>query len=125
MKSLLKKEKLTAKEDDRLKDMRSVQEMYARGFEFVPIDLYRAKARHFMITDGKIMPPFASIPSLGEKAAESIEKAAAEGPFSSMEQLRERAGIGESTVLLLRKHGILERMPESEQMSLFDYMIQG
>ena len=125
MKSLLKKEKLTAKEDDRLKDMRIVQEMYARGFEFVPIDLYRAKARHFMITDGKIMPPFASIPSLGEKAAESIEKAAAEGPFSSMEQLRERAGIGESTVLLLRKHGILERMPESEQMSLFDYMIQG
>ena len=30
------------KELDTLKDMRIVQEMYARGFEFVPIDLYTA-----------------------------------------------------------------------------------
>ena len=35
------------KELDTLKDMRIVQEMYARGFEFVPIDLYTAKHRDF------------------------------------------------------------------------------
>ena len=39
-----------------MKDMRIVQEMYARGFDFVPIDLYKAKAHRFQIIDGKLMP---------------------------------------------------------------------
>ena len=40
------------KELDTLKDMRIVQEMYARGFEFVPIDLYTAKHRDFRLWMG-------------------------------------------------------------------------
>ena len=60
------------KEQDTLRDMRIVQEMYARGFDFVPIDIYRAKARHFQIIDGKLMPSLSSIDGLGEKAAEAI-----------------------------------------------------
>lgn len=47
------------------KDMRIVQEMYARGFEFVPIDLYTAKAQRFQIVDGKLMPSPATIDGLG------------------------------------------------------------
>ena len=39
------------KEQDTIKDMRIVQEMYARGLEFMPIDLYRAKANRFQIKD--------------------------------------------------------------------------
>ena len=38
---------LSNKEQDTLKDMRLVQEMYARGLEFMPIDLYRARQRNF------------------------------------------------------------------------------
>ena len=45
---------LSKKEQDTLRDMRIVQEMYARGFDFVPIDIYKAKARHFQIIDGKM-----------------------------------------------------------------------
>jgi DNA polymerase-3 subunit alpha (Gram-positive type) len=52
---------LTKKEQDTMKDMKIVQEMYARGFEFVPVDLYKAKAKMFQIVDGKLMPSFASI----------------------------------------------------------------
>ncbi|MBP3728642.1 MAG: PolC-type DNA polymerase III, partial [Lachnospiraceae bacterium] len=52
---------LTKTEQDTLKDLRSVEEMYARGIEFMPIDIYRAKADRFQIIDGKIMPSFASI----------------------------------------------------------------
>ena len=35
--------------------MKIVQEMYARGLEFMPIDIYRAKAKMFQIIDGKLM----------------------------------------------------------------------
>ena len=128
MRELVSKEKRTDKEKGTLKDMRSVQEMYARGFAFTPIDLYRAKAKRFLITDGKIMPSFASIPGLGEKAAQSIEEAAAsvreaDGRFTSVEQLKDLAQIGDSTVALLKKYGILGTMQETEQMSLFDFNI--
>ena len=63
---------LSKKEQDTLRDMRIVQEMYARGFEFMPIDIYRAKARNFQIIDGKLMPSLSSIDGLGEKAADAI-----------------------------------------------------
>lgn len=52
--------------------MRIVQEMYARGFEFVPIDLYTAKAQRFQIVDGKLMPSLATIDGLGDKAADAV-----------------------------------------------------
>ena len=61
---------------DEYKDMRIVQEMYARGYEFTPIDIYKAKARSFQIIDGKIMPSFKVVSKIGESAGESIEIAA-------------------------------------------------
>ena len=71
---------LSKKEQDTMKDMHSVQEMYARGYEFLPIDIYRAKATKFSIIDGKLMPPFSSIDGMGEKAAEAVDEAAKDGP---------------------------------------------
>ena len=47
--------------------MRIVQEMYARGFEFMPIDLYRAQAHRFQIIDEKLMPSLDSIEGLGKR----------------------------------------------------------
>jgi len=63
---------LSKKEQDTMRDMRIVQEMYARGFEFHQMDVFKAKARHFQIIDNKLMPSINSIDGLGEKAAESI-----------------------------------------------------
>ena len=59
-----------------MKDMHIVQEMYARGFEFWPIDIYKAKAHHFQIIDGKLMPALSTIEGLGDKAADQLEAAA-------------------------------------------------
>ena len=71
---------LSKKEQDTMKDMKIVQEMYARGFEFEPIDIFRAHSRNFQIFDGKIMPSLSSIDGLGEKAADAIVEAAKDGP---------------------------------------------
>ena len=67
----------TQKEQATLKDMRIVQEMYARGFDFVPIDLYKAKAHRFQIMDQKLMPALDTIDGLGDKAADAVVEAAA------------------------------------------------
>ncbi len=108
------------KEDDTFKDLRICQEMYARGYEFMPIDLFKVKSRDFQIIDGKVMPSLSSIEGLGEKAADSIVEAAKNGPFLSRDDFRERAKVGKSTSDLLKGLGILSDLPESNQLSLFD-----
>ena len=114
---------LSQKEQASLKDMKLVQEMYARGFEFLPIDLFKAHSRNFQIMDGKIMPSLNSIDGLGEKAADAIVEAAKKGPFLSKDDFRERSKASKTIVELLDTLGILGDLPESNQISLFDFMV--
>ena len=56
----------------------------------------------------------------GTVAAENIQRARElEGKFTSVEELKLRAGIGKATVELLEKAGCLKGMMQSNQMSLF------
>jgi DNA polymerase-3 subunit alpha (Gram-positive type) len=111
---------LSKKEQDTLKDMRSVQEMYARGFDFIPIDLKMAQANKFAIVDGKIMPALSSIDGLGVKAAESIANAVRAEKLLSIDELKKKAGVGDSVIAMLDQFGILKGMPKSDQISLFE-----
>ena len=115
---------LSQKEQASLKDMKLVQEMYARGFEFLPIDLFKAHSRNFQIMDGKIMPSLNSIDGSGQKrAADAIVEAAKKGPFLSKDDFRERSKASKTIVELLDTLGILGDLPESNQISLFDFMV--
>ncbi len=111
---------LSKKEQDSLRDMRIVQEMYARGYDFMPMDLYKAKARHFQIIEDRLMPSINSIDGLGEKAADSIEEAAKDGPFLSKEDFRNRTKVSKTLCDLMGELGILGDIPESNQLSLFE-----
>ena len=112
---------LTNKEKDTLRDLRIVQEMYARGYEFMPIDIYRAKAARFQIIDGKLMPSIHSIAGLGDKAAVQIVEAAAQGVFLSKEDFQTRSKVGKTITDMLSDLGILQGLPETNQLSLFDW----
>lgn len=112
---------LSKKEQDTYRDMRIVQEMYARGFEFCPLDIYQAKAYHFQIVDGKLMPSLSSIDGMGEKAAEGVVEAAKAGPFLSREDFRNRSKVSKTLCDLMADMGLLYNLPESNQLSLFDY----
>ncbi len=107
-------------EEEELKDMRIVQEMYARGYDFMPVDIYTAKARSFQIIGGRIMPSFKVIDKIGESAGEAIEIAARDGEFLSKDDLRQRAKIGQTVIDKLSDLGMLKNMAESNQLSLFD-----
>ncbi len=112
---------LTNKEQDTLRDMRLVQEMYARGFEFLPIDLYHSKATKFQIVDGKLLPPFSSIEGMGDKAADAVEIAAMEGAFISKDDFRQRTKVSKTVIDKMDDFGIFGDLPESNQLSIFDF----
>ena len=113
---------LTKKEQDVWKDMKIVQEMYARGFEFEPIDIFTASAHRFKIVNGKLMPSLSTIDGLGDKAADGVAEAAREGKFHSREEFKERCKITQTAVDTMHRLGLLGNLPESNQLSMFDFM---
>ncbi|MDY2595617.1 MAG: PolC-type DNA polymerase III, partial [Oliverpabstia sp.] len=112
---------LTKKEQDALRDMRIVQEMYARGFEFTEIDLYKAQAHRFQVIDGKLMPALDSIEGLGDKAADAVVLAARDGQFLSKDDFRQRTKVSKSVIDFMDDLKIFGDIPESNQISLFDF----
>ncbi|MCH5250095.1 MAG: PolC-type DNA polymerase III [Lachnospiraceae bacterium] len=118
-----RKDTLSKKEQDSYRDMKIVREMYARGYEFVPIDIFSAKSRLFTITeDNKIMPSLSSIDGLGEKAADAIVEAAKDGPFLSKDDFRQRTKVSLTVIEQMDSMGLLGKLPETNQISLFDYV---
>ena len=113
---------LTAKEQDTLKDMKLVLEMYARGFEFAPIDIYTAKARYFQIVDRKLMPSLSTIDGLGDKAADAVVEAAKQGKFLSRQDFKNRCKVSSTVTDLMADLGLLGDLPMTNQMSLLDFL---
>lgn len=115
-----RKDTLTKKEQDVYKDMRVVQELYARGYEFWPIDLYKADSKRFQIIDGKLMPSLSTIEGLGEKAADAVVEAAKDGIFLSRDDFRQRTKVSKTVIDLMADMGVFGDLPESNQLSLFE-----
>ncbi len=113
---------LSKKEQDTMKDMRLVQEMYARGLEFLPIDIYRSKATEFQIIDGKLLPSFSTIEGMGEKAAVAVEEAIKDGEYMSKEDFRQRTKVSSTVIDLMSELKLFGDLPQSSQLSFFDLM---
>ena len=112
---------LSKKDQDTLKDMKNVLEMYARGFEFLPIDIYESAATKFKIVDGKLLPPLNTIEGMGDKAAEAVEIASKNGPYLSKDDFRQRTKVSKTVIDLMDEMGLLGDLPETNQLSLFDF----
>ncbi len=110
----------TAKDKTKLTVLELVVEFYARGFQFLPIDLYRSDARKFIVTPEGLIPPFNSLQGLGTNAAQSIVDGRENGgEFRTIEELKERTSLGRSLIDLLKENGVLEGIPETNQLTLF------
>ena len=112
---------LSKKDQDTLKDMKNVLEMYARGFGFLPIDIYESAATKFKIVDGKLLPPLNTIEGMGDKAAEAVEIASKNGPYLSKDDFRQRTKVSKTVIDLMDEMGLLGDLPETNQLSLFDF----
>jgi len=116
-------EELSNKEQEAYGDMKIVQEMYARGYEFVPIDIFKAQSRLFTVTDdGKIMPSLTSIDGVSETIADAIVEATKDGPFLSRDDFYERTKTPKKVIEEMAEMGLLGDIPISNQLSLFDFV---
>lgn len=110
---------MSQKEKNVLTILEVVNEMYARGIKFVPIDIYKSSASKFEILDGQIRPPLDSLQGLGTNAAQGIVEARKDGKFISVDELRIRAKVSKTVIEVLQSNNCLNDLPESNQITFF------
>lgn len=96
-------------------------EMYARGYEFLPARLGISDGTKFGTKDGKVVLPFVAVSGVGETAARSLADEYKVRPYETVDEIRERAKINKTAIEELREHGVLEGLPETDQLSLFSF----
>ncbi|MGI6485177.1 MAG: PolC-type DNA polymerase III [Tepidanaerobacteraceae bacterium] len=120
MEQLVKKDKyMTSKEKSLYTVLEVANEMYQRGIQFVPIDLYKSDVKRFKITSEGILPPICTLPGLGSTAAHNISIEREKGKFSSIEDLRKRTRVTRNVIQILKDNGVLRGLQETDQLSLF------
>ena len=121
MKEIAAKPDATQKDKNVVTILEVCNEMYARGIDFLPIDLYRSHHNKFMEENGAIRPPLNTIMGLSDAVAESIITAREDGEFISVEDLMKRAKLGKSMIEKLKEYEVLRDLPETSQVSLFEF----
>ncbi|NLY47105.1 MAG: PolC-type DNA polymerase III [Tissierella sp.] len=109
----------TAKERNLLNVLEVAREMYARGFKFQNVDLYKSHSDRFIIGEDGILPPLKGLDGVGENAARKIVEEREISKFISIEDLVSRAKVTKTVIEALTNHGCLDGIPESNQLTLF------
>jgi DNA polymerase-3 subunit alpha (Gram-positive type) len=94
-------------------------EMCQRGYQCEKVNLLESDAENFQVIDNRLIPPFMALPGLGQAVAQGIVDARNEAPFTSIEDLAARGKVGKSILETLQDHGVLNGLPESDQLQLF------
>jgi len=110
---------MSDKEKNVITIMEVCNEMYARGFSFLPVDLYKSHATRFIPTPDGLIPPLNALPNLGTNAANAIAKAREDGEFWSIDDLQQRSKSTKTVIEVLKNAGVLKGMRESSQVSFF------
>ncbi len=109
----------TAREQDVAGALELALEMVQRGFAFGRHDLYASHSVRYIPEGSELIPPFTSIPGLGNQAATAIAGAREMGEFDSVEDFRKRTGLGKKICEAMRKYGLFDGLSETAQLALF------
>ncbi len=110
---------LSVKEKDEISTTQVINEMFCRGIKFLPVDIYKSDAVKYTIEGDNIRLPFTAVKGLGESAARSLQEAAKNGTFSSIEEMKLIPGVSKTIIDNLEEIGALGSLPKSNQLSLF------
>ncbi|MCQ2547447.1 MAG: PolC-type DNA polymerase III [Clostridia bacterium] len=110
----------TKLEQDQRTVLEVALEMYARGYEFAPVNLEHSKAIKFDLTeDGKVLPSFSALEGIGDTAAQTLEDAYKEKPFETIEDIKKRTKLNGANIEALKACGAIVDLPETDQFTLF------
>ncbi|MFZ7119779.1 MAG: PolC-type DNA polymerase III [Eubacteriaceae bacterium] len=109
----------TTKEKSLQTILELVLETLCRGYEFLPVNLMESHFNRFIIKDGCLLPPFNSLEGIGDKAAYNLYISKEQGEYISVEDLQKRAKLSKTNIDVLNKHGVINFLPQSNQISLF------
>ncbi len=110
----------TNKENGQAESLKVALEATARGIKFLNVDLYNSDATVWVAKgDNEIYPPFNAIEGLGDTVAKNIVAEREKGKFISIEDVQKRAKVSQTLIEKMKDMGILEGLPESNQLSLF------
>ena len=121
---MAKGKEASEKENKQVDILKIVVEMLARGLSFLPVDLYQSDWRVYKIEGDKLRLPFSALDGVGENAAKAIfdaVKAQGDEPFISKEDFAEKSGVSSAVITALDAFDALQGLPESNQVSLFDF----
>ncbi|MGN0559003.1 MAG: PolC-type DNA polymerase III [Acutalibacteraceae bacterium] len=110
----------SAKENAELQTLLIINEMMARKIEVLPIDVYKSEASKFIVENGKIRLPFSCLPGVGGSAAESLAQAGKTYTYLSVEDMQIKTKASKSVIETLKNAGVLNSLPDTTQVSLFD-----
>ena len=109
----------SAKENAAYTTFQIVNEMLARGIEVLPVDLYKSDARKYLVEDGKIRLPFASLSGVGESAAKSLQDSRKDGKYISVDDVQIRSKVTKAVIETLEEAGVLKSLPKTNQITFF------
>ena len=116
---LSKEPKLDVKKKAEMAICEIIVEMYARGFQFLPIDIYKSGGTKFIIEDGKIRIPLIGLSGLGGAVIDNILKERELDKFLSYEDLKRRTKVSQTIVEKLKSINAVDSLSETNQISLF------
>ena len=116
---LSKEPKLDVKKKAEMAICEIIVEMYARGFQFLPIDIYKSGGTKFTIEDGKIRIPLIGLSGLGGAVIDNILKERELDKFLSYEDLKRRTKVSQTIVEKLKSINAVDSLSETNQISLF------
>lgn len=115
-------ENITAKEKSQITVFEVALEMFARGYEFLPLDIYKSEANKFIIEDGKVRMPLRAIGGIGEQVANKIVEERSKGDFLSIEDLKNRTKAGNSVIGIFNEYNLIDNLDNTNQISFFNLM---
>ena len=110
----------TNKENGQFESLKVALEATARGIKFLNVDLYHSDATVWVAkNDKEIYPPFNAIDGLGDTVAKALVAEREKQPFLSIEDVQKRGKVSKTLIDKMVSMGILEDLPDSNQLSLF------